>query len=73
MATPTFVRQGIKAMQSGCQIGGVTIFVTANGSIGATDPVPNQLGDILLNTAQGKMYLAGGVSSTSDWKLVTSA
>ena len=72
MATPTFAKQGIKAMQSGCQIGGSTIW-TFGSAMGPTVPVPNRIGDILINYSTGKMYIAGAATATTDWKLVTSA
>lgn len=54
-------------------IGGVTI----NAISGTSNlPTPTRIGDIAIiyaGTGAGKMYIAGGVSASSDWKLVTSA
>jgi hypothetical protein len=54
-------------------IGGVTIYTVSNT---ANLPTPHRIGDIAIiyaSTGAGKMYIAGGVSASSDWKLVTSA
>lgn len=36
-------------------------------------PTPSHIGDVLIVTDAGKMYIASGVSASTDWKLVTSA
>jgi hypothetical protein len=51
-------------------IGGTTIY-TFNGI--ANSGTPNRKGDIGVDYAAGKLYVAGGVSASTDWKLVTSA
>jgi len=65
------VAQGIRAANSGFAIGGAQII--ANGADLNTAPIPNRIGDLLINYATGKLYIAGAVAATSDWNLVTSA
>lgn len=44
--------------------------VSGSGTVG---PTPSHYGDVLISATTGKMYIAGGVSASTDWKLVTSA
>ena len=60
------------ALKSASTIGGSRI-TTGNGTPTATASVPNRIGDIYIDYAVGKMYVAGGVSAASDYKIVTSA
>lgn len=62
--------QGIGGLKNGAFIGGIQIS-EVNGIANST--TPNRIGDLLVDFAAGKLYIAGGVSASSDWKLVTSA
>ena len=64
-------RQGIRAANSGFAIGGTRIW-TVSGIANVTQ-VPSRVGDLLIDYSAGKLYVAGGTSATTDWKLVTSA
>jgi hypothetical protein len=72
MANTSYSRQGIGALPSGAMIGGTRIF-TFGAAMSTVTVVPSRIGDILINTSTGKLYVAGGVAATTDWKLVTSA
>jgi len=58
---------------------GVTGIATLNGvaiQSGATinvSPTPACIGDLYIAYTTGKLYIAGGISASTDWKLVTSA
>jgi len=63
-----FASQGIKAIQ------GVSFQTMDTGTLSADTPQPGRIGDILISTTTGKMYIAGAVAGASaDWNLVTSA
>ena len=47
--------------------------IVSHGADMNTAPIPVAIGNVLINTVQGKLYVAGAISATSDWKLVTSA
>lgn len=53
--------------------GGTCNMWTIIGAPSAVGPTPSYVGDILIDTTNGKMYIAGGVTAYTDWKLVTSA
>jgi hypothetical protein len=57
-------------MPTATEVGGSQI-VTFNGI--ANSGTPNRIGDLGIDYAAGKLYVAGGVSASTDWKLVTSA
>jgi hypothetical protein len=38
-----------------------------------TVPIPHAIGDIGVDTTNGKLYVAGAAAASTDWKLVTSA
>jgi len=52
-------------------VGGTTI--NTGSTITAATVVPTRIGDLYINYTTGKLYIAGGISATTDWKLVTSA
>jgi hypothetical protein len=54
-------------------LNGASVGLVAHGADMNTAPIPTRIGNLLINTVQGKLYVAGAVSATSDWKLVTSA
>jgi len=64
------VLQGIGALPNKAKIGGVTFFVT-NGI--ANSEIPGRAGDVCIDYAAGKMYIASAATATTDWALVTSA
>jgi len=53
--------------------GGTCAIWTIRGAPSPVGPTPSYIGDILIDTANGKMYIASAVSAYTDWKLVTSA
>lgn len=52
--------------------GSARIYVWATMTTTAV-PVPHQIGDLGICTGTGKLYIAGAVSASTDWKVVTSA
>jgi len=62
------VSQGIKAIR------GISFQTMATGTLSATTPQPGRIGDILISTTTGKMYVASAIAGASaDWNLVTIA
>lgn len=71
---PGFTLQGIGAMPDGAQIAGISFQSMASGTLSADTPYPRRIGDILVSSTTGKMYIASSAAAaTSSWKLVTSA
>ena len=64
--------QGIRRLSSGAWIGDIRVRTLTTAQITSTC-IPNAIGDLLINITTGKLYIAGGTSASSDWKLVTSA
>lgn len=46
---------------------------TLYGAPSPVGPTPAHVGDILLDTKNGKLYVASATSAYTDWKIVTSA
>lgn len=63
---------GLSSMASGAKIGGTAI-TTGNGTPTVTASVPARIGDLYVDYAAGKLYVASGISAASDYKIVTSA
>jgi hypothetical protein len=54
-------------------LGATAVIWTLHGPPSPVGPTPTYIGSILIDTLNGKMYIASAVSAYTDWKLVTSA
>jgi len=60
------------ALKTASTIGGTAI-TAGNGTPTVTSSIPARIGDLYVDYAAGKLYVAGGTSAASDYKIVTSA